>query len=141
MNNIKTCGKCKRTKESVAFHNDRASKDGKHYYCKICSNKQSRTANRKVYLKIRNKIIEKYSNGTPKCNCCGEREFKFLVIDHRFNDGNLERKSGIKGLSLWKKIVKENYPKTYQILCYNCNMAKAFHDQCPHKLEQLKKLL
>lgn len=135
---MKLCGKCKIEKNQIEFHKSTKAKDGLYGYCKTCSNEQTKLAYRKIY-KIRNKILAHYGKGTPHCNCCGEKEVKFLVIDHLFNDGKVERKLGIKGLPLWRKIIKENYPKTYQVLCYNCNMAKAFHGQCPHKIEQLKK--
>lgn len=134
---MKVCGKCKIKKESDKFYNCSATKDGKHWICMECSNFQSKISTRKRY-KIREQILEHYGNGVPHCNCCGEFEVKFLVIDHVLGNGNEERKKKITGYNLWKKIIKESYPNSYQVLCYNCNMAKAFHGMCPHKIEQLK---
>ena len=71
------------------------------------------------------------------CVCCGERTYEFLSIDHKHNDGYAERKRlGRKaqpGLALLRLIIKEKFPERYQILCFNCNMAKGFFGRCPHE--------
>jgi hypothetical protein len=30
-------------------------------------------------------------------------------------------------------LIKENFPKEYQILCFNCNLALGFFGYCPHR--------
>ena len=75
------------------------------------------------------------------CTCCGEREPSFLSIDHVNNDGAAHRRLlngrvSQKGVSpqlmfVWAK--RKGYPETLQILCHNCNMAKAFYGVCPHE--------
>lgn len=65
-----------------------------------------------------------------RCACCGESELKFLAVDHVNNDGYLHRKK-----SLYHTVKNEGFPRDkYQILCHNCNMAKAFYGVCPHML-------
>lgn len=65
-----------------------------------------------------------------KCVCCGEATIEFLAIDHINNDGYKQRKN-IK-INIYSWIIKNNYPKDLQILCHNCNLAKAFYGRCPH---------
>jgi hypothetical protein len=77
-------------------------------------------------------ILNHYSNGNPHCNCCGEKEIKFLAIDHINNNGAAHRREVGAGTKMWKWIIDNNFPNTFQILCHNCNMAKAFYGECPH---------
>ena len=71
-----------------------------------------------------------------KCACCGEREPKFLSIDHINNDGYQRRKDGDHGSGqrLVGYIIRESYPDDFQILCMNCNHGKSRNGGvCPHK--------
>ena len=67
--------------------------------------------------------------GGYKCNCCNETEQMFLSIDHVNNDGAEHRKKIGKRLYRWIKRYK--YPKTFRLLCYNCNLGR---DKCPDKI-------
>lgn len=84
-------------------------------------------------LRLKNKELV-YSHYGNKCNCCKETEKKFLTIDHVNNDGYKDKKDrGGSSDSLYRKIIKENFPDIYQILCYNCNCGKARNNGiCPH---------
>lgn len=76
-----------------------------------------------------------YSNGQPKCNCCGELEIHFLALDHVEDDGGERRKAGEPtGGGLYRLLKREGYPEGFQVLCHNCNMAKGLYGQCPHKI-------
>ena len=90
---------------------------------------------RKRYYKYKNII---YSHYGYKCNCCEETGKSFLTIDHVNNDGYKERwkgKTKIVGEKFYRKIIKENFPDKYQILCMNCNWSKLINDGvCEHKL-------
>lgn len=85
--------------------------------------------------KLRDWVYSLYGN---KCACCGEANSKFLSIDHVYNDGNKERRKGVKGAGSWyiHKRIKD-YPELrgrYQLLCMNCNHGKARNGGiCPHK--------
>lgn len=69
-----------------------------------------------------------------KCNCCGEDKRYFLCLDHINNDGAEHRKGLGSTIALWAK--RNNYPSSLQILCYNCNNAKARNEGvCPCKSE------
>lgn len=84
------------------------------------------------------KVINHYSKGLSECDCCGEKEIKFLVLDHIDGEGNAHRRkekiaSG-RGTIEW--IIKNNFPPMFQILCQNCNLAKAIYGECPHKINK-----
>jgi len=84
---------------------------------------------KKTKNKRREKVIRGYG---AKCACCGETEMQFLTIDHINNDG-AEHKRSLGGVDLYTWIIRNNYPKTLQCLCYNCNCAKGHYGSCPHK--------
>lgn len=85
-------------------------------------------------LKLKIEVFTHYSNGTPKCTCCGETEIKFLSIDH-INGGGGKHIRKIKrfGSSFYQWLKQYNYPSGYQVLCMNCNFAKGHFGECPHK--------
>lgn len=89
------------------------------------------TINGPKYRKI---VFDYYGNG---CVCCKEKELSFLTIDHISNDrGKDIYKNGkrITGIFLYKKIIKNNFPNIYQILCWNCNWGKYKNNGiCPHQ--------
>jgi hypothetical protein len=79
------------------------------------------------------KVINAYGG---KCVCCGESEPCFLAIDHIDNNGAYMRKNKLhpkNGRELYYWIIKNNYPDIFQILCHNCNSAKAYYRICPHQ--------
>jgi hypothetical protein len=87
--------------------------------------------------KIRLLALQYYSNASiPFCNCCGEEEIKFLSIDHIEGGGNKHRREihgKSKGGNIGHWLRNNNYPEGFQVLCHNCNMAKGFYGECPHK--------
>ena len=91
-----------------------------------------REQQREYNLAKKMRIIEAYGG---KCVCCGESILEFLTIDHIHNDGAQERKETKRdsGEKLYRWLIQNNFPKdNYQLLCYNCNCAKAFFGYCPH---------
>jgi len=87
--------------------------------------------NKSYYHKLRIKIIEYYGG---KCACCGENTIEFLGIDHIYGNGNSHRKELKKHrLNIYEYLRKNNYPKGFQVLCHNCNLAKGFYGKCPHQ--------
>jgi len=76
-------------------------------------------------LKLWKKALEFFG----PCKVCGEKNLRFITIDHIHNDGAERRKNGEKGgIPLLKNFDKQGWPdalkEIYQILCYNCNCAK-----------------
>jgi hypothetical protein len=72
-----------------------------------------------------------------ECACCGERNIRFLTIDHVQNNALLSRTWGpnmITSQDVMRDAVTRYQPDKYQVLCYNCNMGKAHnYGICPHK--------
>ena len=146
------------------FYKSKASKDGYYAYCKFCSNLKTTKFQKETYpfrkeklknyqdkyrkklldqnplyfkqqqsagnLNRRKEVIKGYGG---KCTCCGESNYEFLAIDHVYNDGKEDRKYR-SCQQLLRYIIKNKYPVQYQILCHNCNLSKAFHGYCPHKI-------
>lgn len=67
------------------------------------------------------------------CACCGEDIYEFLAIDHINNDGAEERRE-LHQTSILNRLYRElpSLDARYQILCHNCNVAKANWGACPH---------
>jgi hypothetical protein len=94
------------------------------------------------YNKIRRECFERYGNGKAQCRCCGEKEFKFLHLDHINGDGWEFRKAwtenngkvvGGTGFYYWLK--KNGWPDlALQVLCANCNLGKRTGKYCPHEV-------
>lgn len=82
---------------------------------------------RRFLLKL--EVLSHYSKGIPKCERCNETMIEFLIVDHvipRKEHGHI-RSFGSDNLQHW--LVRNNYPKGFQILCWTCNMIKYFQDQ------------
>lgn len=78
-----------------------------------------------------------YAHYGRKCAYCGEVEVKFLTLDHVNNDGNISRRRGSNhrrnSNHTYMAIVRDNFPDTYRILCYNCNSGRERNGGiCPH---------
>lgn len=84
---------------------------------------------RAYYIGRRAEVITGYGGA---CACCGESDARFLAIDHVHNDGAAERRMKLDGNRLHNKIIRENFPPKYQILCHNCNFGKKAYGVCPH---------
>lgn len=113
-------------------------KDRYQLLCHNCNGAKARMGYKAKDLKrkaerdsVRNELFIQYGN---ECVCCKETEKSFLTIDHIYNDGQLDKPVGRGGCKLYDFLRRNNYPKDrYQLLCYNCNFAKAFYGKCPHK--------
>ena len=82
--------------------------------------------------KLKVKIFSHYGS---KCKCCGQSEIDVLTINHINNNGAEHRKeiklSCVDKFYYW--IIKNNFPDDLQVLCWNCNLGRQFHDGiCPH---------
>ena len=79
-------------------------------------------------------VLRHYSKSQePFCNCCGEKHYEFLAVDHI--NGNPNKKIRGGG-DLVRFLIKNNFPDGFQILCHNCNLAKGFYGICPHITEE-----
>jgi len=65
------------------------------------------------------RCIEHYGGS---CVVCGESRIKFLVLDHVDNNGNVDR--GGRGDKVCRRIIRNNFPLGFQVLCWNHNWLK-----------------
>ena len=65
----------------------------------------------------------------PRCRWWGEREVRFLVIDH-VKGGGAEQERTLRGYNICSWLRFNGFPKGYQVLCANCNMAKGTGAYC-----------
>lgn len=79
-------------------------------------------------------VFNHYSKGTMSCKCCNENTYDLLTIDHINNDGKAHRKE-LKSHYMYRWLIKNNYPKGFQVLCMNCNWGRAQQPDkiCPHQ--------
>jgi len=69
--------------------------------------------------------------GKRECACCGNKNFKWLQIDHIIPQRKRST-GGDDNTQLARQIVKgARSPSDYQLLCANCNFAKKDLKACP----------
>jgi hypothetical protein len=141
---LRICSGCRSEKPVALFPKWGRGPNGLNWRCKECVNGFRRewyrdhiVDERKRYFDMRLRWrMEMLSAYGGKCVCCGESEYKFLAIDH-INGGGLEERKKYRNSTSFMKMLRElGWPKDrYQILCHNCNCAKGFYGECPHKME------
>ena len=80
--------------------------------------------------KMRSSIINHYGK---RCVCCGETNIEFLSIDHIQGNGKVHRKKYGVGRKFYLYIIRNNFPPSLRVLCYNCNLSRGFVGYCPHE--------
>jgi len=76
------------------------------------------------------------ARGKKECVCCGNKNFKFLQIDHVIPIRGIKNRED--RLSFLRDIVNgKRDSSAYQLLCANCNSAKSDLKGCPidHSLD------
>lgn len=85
---------------------------------------------KKYHKKLRNTCLDHYGH---ECACCGETIDQFLTFDHINNDGAKHRKEVGKGNYLYRWLIDNKFPNTFQVLCFNCNSGRQVNGGvCPH---------
>ena len=133
---VRRCSTCEVYKLKEKFYRNPATNDGIHHQCKSCSIKGARSEASKIGRNGRRQrermiALIAYSGGKPLCRCCGEIRYEFLCIDHINGGGGRHRKQ--VGTNFYRWLAKNGFPKGFQVLCHNCNMAKGFYGKCPHE--------
>jgi hypothetical protein len=63
-----------------------------------------------------------------QCADCGEDRVERLTIDHKNDDGAVQRRqlNCGTGVKMYRWLIKNSYPNNLglQVLCYNCNCSK-----------------
>lgn len=129
---LKICNKCNKGKDLKQFTLDKRNKDGHTSICKECESLRQKKTRELNWQKI----LEHYGQ---KCTCCGIKEKVFLTVDHVEGGGAAHRKHLNRG-RLYAYIVRNKFPKEYQILCWNCNWAKHIEGICPHRKKLERKI-
>jgi hypothetical protein len=120
------CKEC----EKLAY---RTGDDAKKHQCEIQSRFRERHIE-KLKLKEWQWRLDTLNAYGGKCDCCGEERPEFLALDHINGGGGKERRNGITGITLMRKLKKEGYPKgIFRVLCHNCNLSLGFYGYCPHQ--------
>lgn len=88
--------------------------------------------NQQYREKVRLEVLNHY--GTS-CKCCGESDIRFLTIDHIDNNGNEHRRVDNNAKNIYTWLKKHGFPDRFQVLCFNCNLAKKIYGACPHKVK------
>lgn len=143
---MKKCNKCNKIKPLKDFFKESRTKNGLRGQCKICDTLSHK--NRIIKLKDKgiynlmvnnwNKVyrwntkIEIIKGYGGKCKCCGEKRPEFLTIDHINNDGKKDR-TRYSGYQFYQWIKKNKFPKSLQLLCFNCNSSFGLFGYCPHR--------
>lgn len=89
---------------------------------------------RKDIFKLRKEALAQYGGD---CQCCHENRNEFLAIDHIYGCTKELRKEQGGGNTFYRWLKRNGFPSGYQVLCHNCNMAKAFHGYCPHQKDEV----
>lgn len=142
------CRDCTRKRNHAWWRRnpDLAKATAKRQYAKrrdyLLSPEVRRGANERIRQRtayFRAQVYAAYGN---QCQCpqCPERLYgtgdpRFLTIDHVNNDGYLSRRrgGGSAGADLYRRLIRDDFPDTYQVLCFSCNLGKARNGGvCPH---------
>ena len=134
----KRCLICER-KRRKEFYERHIEKERQTALSRYWKNRDTIRQSQKLYYNaIKHEVFMHYGGYT--CKCCGEKEKEFLTIDHIDGGGNQHRKAmGGRGTYIYNWIRKNDFPSMFQVLCYNCNLAKARNNNvCPHQFQSAK---
>lgn len=111
------------------------------YYCKPCqkvidareyaTNRAKRQAESRERLRrLRLAVIEGYGGC---CECCGQRRWQFLTLDHIHGGGKKHIDEVGGNQKLLRQLRDNGFPRDrIRLLCTNCNCGRRL-GECPHK--------
>lgn len=145
----KFCKRCEKEKTLDKFTACNSTKDRLQAWCKICRNEIRKIARkekkgcyateqerykdkhlilcRKLYYRRKKQAMEHYCPNGIKCASCGFDDIRVLSIDHVDGNGTRHRQE-LRGVSIYKWLVANNFPPGFQVLCMNCQFIKR-HEQ------------
>jgi len=117
------------------FHKSKQFRWGLSATCLDCFRPIANARHAIFRSKLKQEVLSHYSQGEPRCECCGITGIEFLTLDHINNDGKQDRLSHGVGMVFYAKMKRRGYPTHLRVLCYNCNSARAQSPDgiCPHK--------
>lgn len=138
-----TCTQCKAEKPDEEFRllspsaKVRLLTRTRDWHCRDCVRANTRQDMKIHRQKTILTVLEHYCNGDPRCECCGERNIKFLTMDHINDDGFTHRGRVGGPHAIARDLIKRGFPPEIVIRCYNCNLGRQRNGGiCPHKEEQ-----
>lgn len=99
-------------------------------------NKIPRLSRPHRWQKKRFEAVKRLGN---KCVCCNETRVEFLTLDHINSNGTVHRRSFKRQQNYLQWAATASLREVcavLQVLCWNCNMAKAIYKICPHQGQQ-----
>ncbi len=95
---------------------------------------------------LKKEVFSHYSSGVPRCLLCGEKDLRFLCLDHVNGDGADHRRKNpsMKGNPyLWAR--RNGFPPIFRVLCHNCNVLEhhipGVSDSAAGKLRRKERIL
>ena len=133
---IRICKDCQQEFVPTSLNHFRCGNIKRKLGCSFLNSKKNKNKTRQKY---RISALIYYGGNPPKCICCKEKEIQFLTIDHINGISNRKHRQeiGQGGSTLYRWLKKNNFPKGFQVLCYNCNCSKGHYGICPHKQNNL----
>lgn len=76
--------------------------------------------------RLKEEVLSHYSQGSPACTQCGERDLVCLSLDHLNDDGKTHRAqiNALGGQQTYHWAKKHGFPSVFQVLCMNCQFRK-----------------
>jgi hypothetical protein len=108
-------------KNYLKINKDKRNKKKKEYYYKNQYERQQYQLNK--HRQTRLEVISHYSDGSMKCDKCGENHLEFLEIDH-INGGGRKHRRDENINNIYSYLKSHNFPDGYKVLCANCNLEK-----------------
>jgi len=107
----------------------------RQYGCANRSDREYCEQHRARQLELNSRArAECYAGYGGKCECCGDSNPMFLTLDHRDDDGAKMRAAGEYATTLYRKLKRLGFPKTFRLLCFNCNCGRYRNGGCcPHE--------
>lgn len=129
------CSACKEFKNIQEFYKSIQTKDGLTPRCRKCMNRATVRSHSKNWQVLKIETFNAY--GGVLCKCCGETLIEFLTLDHIEGNGKEHRRQLGNCYQLYSSLKKNGFPLGFQVLCYNCNIAKFKCGCCPHVVKKL----
>lgn len=128
----KLCNKCLKIKPLADFYADKSRR-----VCKKCKNHMTLPTSR-IYTARNKALVLRHYSPELKCSCLKcpfpYPGIDFLSLDHIDGKGS-HTQSLRKHLYHWIK--SNGFPAGFQVLCFNCNLAKRAGTACPHMREMV----
>jgi hypothetical protein len=138
---MKVCSRCGEEKSDSDFYRKASSEDGLRGQCKKCESavrglktlRDGATPAQRVRRREKLAVLRAYGGDPPKCSCCGEDKYEFLVIDH-VNGGGTQHRSEVcrTAREFYGWLIRSGFPSGLRVLCHNCNAALGLYGYCPH---------